>query len=627
MRHSPSLLILIPALLFACAGDKRSSGVQGAEPLFTIDLPAPRAEVRPQRLKIHGDLRIDDYYWLREREDPQVLAYLEAENAYTSAFMEHTEPLQQELFEELRGRVELDDSSVPYRLGDYLYYTRTEEGKQYPLHCRKHGRKHGNLEAPEEIMLDGDAMAEGHGYFSLSRPAVSPEQDRIAYGIDTRGRRFYTLEVRELSTGEVSDRIPGVTGNVVWAEDGRTIFYARQDPDTLRTYQIWRHRLGSPHAKDVLVYEEQDETFSCRVSKTRSKRFLMITSRQTLATEVRILDSNDPLGTFRTFLPRQRNHEYQLEHHGEHFYVRTNWKARNFRLMRTPVFALSRDDWTEVIPHRRDVLLQRVEMFQDHMVVQERKDGLVHISVHSLSNDDIHEIAFEESAYRVGTGPNPEFESTVLRLRYSSMVTPNSVYDYDMVTQERELLKRDKLLDGFDPENYATERLWAEAADGQRIPISIVYRRGFPRDGSRPLLLYGYGSYGASMDASFSADRLSLLDRGFAYAIAHVRGGQELGRYWYEQGKLLQKRNTFTDFIACAEHLIAEGYTTPRNLYAMGGSAGGLLMGAVANMRPDLFHGIVAAVPFVDVVTTMLDSSIPLTTSEYDEWGNPNNSE
>jgi oligopeptidase B len=350
----------------------------------------------------------------------------------------------------------------------------------------------------------------------------------------------------------------------------------------------------------------------------------MITSRQTLSTEVRILDSKQPDGTFRMFLPRERKHEYQLDHHGEHFYVRTNWKARNFRLMRTPVFALSRDDWQEVLPHRKDVLLQRVEMFKDHMVIQERKNGLVHLAVRSLSNGETHEIEFDESAYRAGTGTNAEFDSKVVRLRYSSMVTPSSIYDYDMVTRERKLLKRDKLLDGFDPENYTTERFFAKAADGTRVPISIVYRKDFPRDGSRPLLIYGYGSYGASMDASFSANRLSLLDRGFAYAIAHVRGGQELGRSWYEQGKLLNKRNTFTDFIDCAEHLVAEGYTSEERLFAQGGSAGGLLMGAVANMRPDLFHGIVAAVPFVDVVTTMLDDTIPLTTSEYDEWGNPN---
>ena len=578
----------------------------------------PRAEVRPHQLEAHGHVRVDDYYWLRDRESADVLAYLEAENAYTSTALAHTEALQEELYEEMVGRIEEDDASVPYRLGDFYYYTRFEAGQQYPLHCRKRG----SLEADEELLLDVNAMAEGHGFFAVSGVTPSPDATKLAYGVDTRGRRIYTLEVLDLATREVEDRIPGVTGSGVWSEDGSALFYTKRDPVTLRAFQVWRHTLGTEPADDALVFEETDETYSCFVGKTRSRRFLTITSRHTLATETRVLEADQPNGEFRVVLPRERGHEYRLDHHGEHFYLRTNRDARNFRLVRAPVTAPT--EWEELVPHRDDVLLQGVSLFRDHMVVNERRDGLVRMRVVALADGAEHEITFDEPAYSVGTRGNREFDTTTLRFGYSSLTTPSSVYDYDMDSRERVLRKRDVVHGGFDPANYETERLYATARDGTAIPISLVYRAPLERDGARPLLLYGYGSYGASMDARFSADRLSLLDRGFAYAIAHIRGGQELGRAWYEDGKLLNKRNTFTDFIACAEHLVTEGYTTPERLFAQGGSAGGLLVGAVANMRPDLFQGIVAAVPFVDVVTTMLDASIPLTTFEYDEWGDPN---
>ena len=622
MRH-PEIAILALSLslaLPACRSGEPSLDVDELDPTVTVQLEPPRAERIPTRLEAHDHVRVDPYYWLREREDPEVISYLEQENAYTLAVMAHTEPLRKQLFEELKGRVKQDDSTAPYRLGDNWYYTRMEEGQQYPIHCRKKG----SLEAEEEVLLDVNAMAEGHGYFAVGGRSISPSQGRIAYGVDTRGRRIYTLEVLDLDTREVTDRIPGVTGNVVWAEDDETLFYAVRDLETLRSYQIWRHRVGTDPTEDALVHEEADETFSCFVTKTRSRRYLTIASRHTLTSKVRVLEADDPTGEFRVFLPRERGHEYSLDHHADHFYVRTNWDAQNFRLMRTPVDRTAREHWEEVLPHRADVLLQDIDLFRDHLVINERRDGLVHLRIRSLADGREHELDFGEAAYRAGTRNNPEFDTNVLRYTYSSLSTPNSVYDYDMVTRERRLAKRDEILGGFDPANYVTERLHATASDGTRVPISLVHRVELRKQGDNPLLLFGYGSYGSSMDASFSANRLSLLDRGFVFAIAHVRGGQELGRGWYEDGKLLNKRNTFTDFIACAEHLIAGGYTDPDQLFAQGGSAGGLLMGAVTNMRPDLFEGVVAAVPFVDVVTTMLDPSIPLTTFEYDEWGDPN---
>lgn len=595
--------------------------IAAAAPQTDVKMKPPVAKVIPTKLEKHGHVRVDNYYWLRERDNPEVIKYLEAENQYTEAMMAHTQPLQEKLFQEFRTRIKQTDMSVPYRRDGYYYYTRVEEGKEYPIYCRKKA----SLEAPEEVLVDVNQLAAGHKFCSVTFPAVSSGQDLIAYGVDTVGRRFYTIHIKNLATGEVlKDRIPNVTGNLAWANDNRTLFYTRQHPVTLRSYQVLRHVIGSDPAQDTLVYEEKDETFRCFVFKTKSKRYLMIGSTQTLSTEYRYLDAAAPEGAFRVFLPRQRDHEYSLDHFQDHFYIRTNLKARNFRLMKTPVTRTALENWQEVLPHRDDVLLQDFEIFRDHLVAVERKDGLTRLRVMPWSGRGEHYVDFGEPAYLAFPTDNYEFDTNLLRYTYSSLTTPNSVYDYNMATRQKTLLKREEVLGGFDSANYQAERIYAAAPDGVRVPISLVYRKGFRKDGTHPLLLYGYGSYGNSTEASFNPYRVSLLDRGFVYAIAHIRGGQELGRAWYEDGKLLHKKNTFTDFIACAEHLIKQKYADPKRVFAQGASAGGLLMGAVINLRPDLFRGVIAGVPFVDVVTTMLDDSIPLTTNEYDEWGNPN---
>ena len=605
-----------------CAATTPQAAAQERAVAQVVTPPAARAI--PQRLEAHGDVRIDNYYWLNQRDNPEVIAYLEAENAYTEAVMAHTQGLQEALFEEIRGRIKETDLSVPYRKGDYFYYVRWEEGKDYPIYARKRG----SLEAAEEIMIDVNELAEGYGFTSVRFPEVSHGQNLIAFAHDTVGRRFYNIRFKNLDTGEMlEDEIPQVTANVAWANDNRTVFYARQDPVTLRRYQIYRHVLGTDPAEDELVYEETDVEFSCGVWKTKTERYMIIGSSQTLSNEFRFLDADNPGGEFTLFLPRERDHEYSIDHFGDYFYIRTNDAAQNFRLMRTPVAHTGKEHWEEVIPHRDDVLLMGFEIFRDYLVLSERKDGLRQLRVRPWSGEGEHYLDFGEPAYRAYVSANPEIDTKILRYGYTSMTTPNSVYDYDMETRERTLLKREEVLGDFDPEGYVTERLHAPARDGVRVPVSIVYRKGLAKDGSNPLLLYAYGSYGSSTDASFSSERLSLLDRGFVYAIAHVRGGEELGRQWYENGKLLKKKNTFTDFIDVAEFLVGEGYTNPELLFAQGGSAGGLLMGAIANMRPDLFKGIVTRVPWVDVITTMLDASIPLTTSEYDEWGDPNEEE
>jgi oligopeptidase B len=510
---------------------------------------------------------------------------------------------------------------VPYKLDDYYYYTRFEQGKEYPIHCRKKG----SLEAAEEIMLDVNAMSKGHGFFAVAGREVCWNHDLLAFAVDTVGRRIYTIQFKNLTTGEIlPDRIPAVTGNMAWANDNKTFFYAKQDPTTLRSFQIYRHTLGTDPSKDVLIYEEKDDTFRCFVRRTKSKKFVMIASFQTLSSEYRYLDAGNPTGEFTVFLPRERDHEYSVDHFQDHFYIRTNYQAKNFRLMKTPVTSTGKEHWQEVIPHRDEVFLSNFEIFKDHLVLSERKNGLTQIRIIAWNGKDDHYLDFGEPAYLAYISTNPDFNTTTLRYGYTSLTTPNSVYDYDMVKRRKKLLKQDEVLRGFRSENYITERLYATARDGAKVPISVVYRKGAKKDGNNSLLLYGYGSYGASMDATFNAARLSLIERGFVFAIAHIRGGQELGRQWYEDGKLLKKKNTFTDFIDCAKFLVQEKYTNPNKLFCQGGSAGGLLIGAVVNMAPDLFHGAIAAVPFVDVVTTMLDESIPLTTSEYDEWGNPN---
>ena len=587
-------------------------------------LTPPQAKVLPTTLEKHGHQRIDNYYWLNKRDNPEVLAYLTAENEYAKAAMAHREGLEEALFEEIRGRIKQTDLSVPYKLDDYFYYTRFEEGKEYPLYCRKLR----TLEADEELMLDVNVVAEGHEYCSVGGLAISFGQGILAYAVDTQGRRIYTIRFKDLGSGELlPDMIPEVTGNLAWANDNRTLFYSKQDPATLRSFQIYRHSLGTEGGQDELVYEETDETFSTSVFKTKSKRYLMITSHQTVSTEYRYLDANDPLGEFQVLVPRERDHEYDVDHYQDAFYIRTNFRAKNFRLMTTTVGKPAKEHWQEMIPHREDVLLESFELFQDYLVVEERKRGLIQLRVLPWKGGDEHYLDFGEPTYFASLGENPEFNTPLLRFVYTSMTTPNSVFDYNMATREKTLLKQEEVLGGFDTTHYQTERLWASARDGMQVPISLVYRKGLEKNGKNPLLLYGYGAYGASMDASFSSSRISLLDRGFVFAIAHVRGGEELGREWYERGKLLNKKNTFADFIDCAEYLLREGYTNQERLFAMGGSAGGLLMGAVVNMRPDLFKGVVAQVPFVDVVTTMLDSNIPLTTGEYDEWGDPNQSD
>ena len=583
--------------------------------------PAPPvAAVRPQRLEKHGHVRTDNYYWLKERDNPEVLAYLEAENAYTNAVMAPTQELQDSLFAEIVARIQEDDETVPAKDGDYWYHERYVEGGEYALYCRHKGGPNGG----EALMLDGNALAHGHEFFSMSGLQVSPDQALLVYGTDTVGRRFYTLHVRNLTNGhDLPDSIPNTTGNSTWAADSRTLFYTKQDPNTLRWDRVYAHVLGTDPVVDRLVFTERDPEFECSVRRTRSRRYLLIESEQTLATETRFLAADDPNGTWTVFLPREANHEYSIDHWGDDFVIRTNWQAKNFRVMRTPVGATGKSHWTDIVPHQGDVLVEGVEAFRDHLVVSKRRAGLLELDVVPRKGAP-HTIDFGEPAYQAYPTDNREYATHVLRYAYTSLTTPKSVFDYDMNTREKKLLDEETVLGGFDKRNYKSERLWAPAADGARVPISLVYHRDFVKDGSAPLLLYGYGSYGLSRDASFQSARLSLLDRGFVFAIAHIRGGQELGRDWYENGKLMHKKNTFTDFVDCARFLVAQNYTRPEHLFAEGGSAGGLLMGAVTNMAPELFCGIITHVPFVDVVTTMLDPDIPLTTNEYDEWGDPN---
>jgi oligopeptidase B len=578
----------------------------------------------PMPLERHGHTRIDDYYWLRDRENPEVIAFLKAENDLAEREMAHAKALEEKLFEEIKARFKQTDMSVPYKRDGYFYYTRFEEGKEYPIYARKKDA----LDQPEEVVLNGNELADGHDFFSIGGWAVSSAQDIVAYAVDTQGRRIHTAYCKNLTTGALlPDVLPEVTENLTWANDNKTLFYGKQDPSTLRAFQIYRHVLGTDWREDKLVFEEGDEAFSTWIFKTKSRKYLMIVSSQTLSQEYRYLDADDPYGEFKIFLARERDHEYHVAHFDNRFLIRSNDRAKNFRLMAAPLEPTGRENWQEIVPHREDVYLSDFDVFKDHLVLEERVRGLTQIRVLPWASGDGHYLEFTEPAYRAHLGMNPEIDTATLRFEYTSMKTPLTIYDYDMNTRQRMLLKQEEVLGGFDVDNYVTERLYARAADGREIPLSIVYRKGLRKDGQNPLLLYGYGSYGFSIDAAFASPRLSLVDRGFVYAIAHIRGGQELGRRWYEEGKMLNKKNTFTDFIACAEFLVHEKFTNPDKLFAMGRSAGGLLMGAVANMRPALFKGVVAEVPFVDVVTTMLDPSIPLTTGEYDEWGDPNQKE
>ena len=580
----------------------------------------PPAAVRiPHPYTIDGVTRSDDFYWLRDRSDPRVTAYLEAENAYTQAVMKHTEPLQKLLFEEMKGRIKETDLTVPTKIDDYYYYTRTFEGKQYPVHCRRRG----SLDSPEETLLDQNDLAEGHEFFRVGVFEVSPNHRLLAYSVDTEGSETFTLRVKDLETGKLlADEIRNTYYSVVWANDDRTLLYNVLD-SAKRPYKLFRHTLGADPAMDPLVYHEADEAYHVGLDKTRSRRFLLLSLASQVTSEVRFLPADQPTSEFKVIHPRQQGMEYDVEHHGDGFYIVTNDEAKNFKLMKAPVGNPLKANWTEVIGHRPTVKVDGVDAFENHLVVYERESGLRRMRVRNLKDGSEHYVEFPEPVYTFSAGPNEEFNVPAVRFSYTSLVTPTSVFDYDMDTRKRELKKQDEVLGGYDPSQYQSERLFAKAGDGTGIPISLVYKKGMIPDGRTPLLLYGYGSYGASMDPRFSSNHVSLLDRGFVFAIAHIRGGGEMGRPWYEDGKLLKKKNTFTDFIACAEHLIGEKYTSRDRLAIQGGSAAGLLMGAVTNMRPDLFKVVVAQVPFVDVMNTMSDASLPLTVIEYEEWGNP----
>lgn len=588
-----------------------------------MNIPAPMADKIPKNLEMHGDVRVDNYYWLNDRDNEEVIDYLERENDYYDKMTAHTKDFQNDLFEEMKSRIKEDDSSVPYFFNGYYYITRFETGKDYPIYSRKKD----SLNAPEEVMFDVNTMAEGHSYYNLRGLNVSPDNKWVAFGVDTLSRRKYTIYIKNLETGEVlEDAIALTTGGSTWANDNKTLFYTTKDEQTLRSNKIYRHTRGEGPSNDVLVFTEQDETFGTYVYKTKSKKFIVIGSYSTLTSEFQILDANDPTGTFSMFQPRTRGLEYGIYHFGTDFFIVTNKDdATNFKLMKTPETATVIENWEEVIPHRSEVLLEGIEIFKDYLVVSERTNGLNEIRIKRWDNSADYYLPFDNETYTAYPMQNIEFDTKILRYSYNSLTTPASVIDFDMETKEKEIKKETEVLGGkFDKANYESKRVWATAADGTKIPVSMVYRKGMEQNGKNPLLLYAYGSYGSTIDPYFSSVRLSLLDRGFIYAIAHVRGGQYLGRQWYEDGKLLTKKNTFTDFVDASRFLIAEKYTSDNHLYASGGSAGGLLMGAVVNLAPEIYNGVVAAVPFVDVVTTMLDDSIPLTTGEYDEWGNPN---
>lgn len=587
-------------------------------------IPFPIAKKIRKELRLHDDVREDDYFWLNEKENPSVLDYLKAENTFRESEMKGTEELQKKLFEEIKGRIKEDDQSVPYLKNGYWYYVRYETGKEHPIYCRKKGK----LEAEEEILLDVNINAAEYPYYQVTGLSVSSDNKILAFGEDTVSRRIYTIRFKNLETGEMlEDRIENTTGGTAWAEDNKTVFYTTKD-ETLRPCKIWRHSIGTSTKDDEEIYHEKDETFVCAVYKSKSRRFLIIGCSSTVSNEYHYLDASNPMSDFQPFQERKRELEYSIADFEDNWYILTNKDgATNFKLMKTPLDKTGEENWKDIIPHRENVYLENVEIFKDYLVTEERENGLTRIKIDPWGGEGTHFIHFDEETYTAGIGNNPEFDSQVLRYGYSSLTTPASVIDYNMQSHEKKVMKQQEVVGGHNPEEYHAERIWAEAPDGTRVPISLVYKKALKKAEGNPLLLYGYGSYGITVDPGFSSTRLSLLDRGFVFAIAHIRGGQYLGRKWYEDGRMLKKKNTFTDFIACAEKLIADQFSTPDHLYAMGGSAGGLLIGAVINMRPELFKGVIAAVPFVDVVTTMLDTSIPLTTGEYDEWGNPNDPE
>ncbi len=615
------LLLVSFVLVFSCTKKSERMSVKWPE------LTAPVAIEKDHVRIIHGDTVSDPYYWMYDYfgkgpDSSNVIDYLNAENGYLDAMMEQTNAFQASLFTEMKSRIKEKDESVPYFSNGYYYYSRTEEGKQYYKYCRKKG----SLDAPEEILLDVDAMAEGKAYYSVTGMSISEDNKLLAFGVDEISRRQYTIYVKDLESGKIlEDKIANTEGDPVWANDNKTLFYTGKHPVTLLSEKIFRHTLGTSSALDKLVYEEKDNTNYIGVYKSKNSQWIWIYSAATLSSEMRYLDANKPNDAFKVFQPRMKDVLYDVTPLEDKFLVRTNeGGAENFKVLETPLNATSRENWKEYITHDENVLIERLEEFRDYLVIQQRKNGLNEIKVINLKTNSDHLISFDEPTYDASINQNADYESKLLRFSYTSMITPSSIYDYDMGTKARTLKKQQEVLGGYDKSQYVTERLYATARDGVKIPISIVYKKGFKKDGQSPLMEYAYGSYGYSMDASFSSTRLSILDRGFAYAIAHIRGGQEMGRKWYLDGKLMKKMNTFTDFIDCGKFLVSEGYTSPEHLYANGGSAGGLLMGAVVNLAPELYNGVIADVPFVDVVNTMLDESIPLTTNEYDEWGNPN---
>lgn len=627
MKKNLLLGITLSVILASCKKEK----------METKTIAPPVAEKKPQQLEKHGDVRTDNYFWMRltdeqknaknkDEQTQKVYDYLNAENSYFENVMGYTNDFQKELFEEMKGRIKEDDESVPYKKDGYFYITRYEKGQQYPIYSRKKG----NLEAEEKVMFNVNDEAKGHDYFQLGGLSISPDNKLVAFATDTVSRRQYFIRIKNLETGEVyNDKIENTTGGSVWANDNKTLFYTKKDPVTLRSSQIYKHVLGTDASEDVLVFEEKDDTFGTFVTKTKSKKYLVIGSYSTVSSEYQVLEADNPNGKFRVIQPRERDLEYDIAHYGDHFYIKTNKDdATNFKLMKTPEDKTAKENWVDVIPHREETFLEDVSIFKDYLVIEERNNGLFKIRVKRWDGTEDYYIPFDEETYSAGVYSNPDFDTDTMRYSYNSMTTPNSVIDFNMKDRSKEVKKEQEVLGGkFNKDNYTSKRIWVTARDGKKVALSIVYRKDTKIDKNTPILQYAYGSYGYTVSDGFSTTRLSLLDRGFIFALAHIRGSQYLGREWYEDGKMLHKKNTFTDFIDCSKYLIENGYTSPEHLYAMGGSAGGLLMGAIVNMNPELYNGIIAAVPFVDVISTMLDDSIPLTTGEYDEWGNPNDKE
>tara|TARA_R110002096_G_scaffold145914_6_gene304103 strand:- start:2684 stop:4840 length:2157 start_codon:yes stop_codon:yes gene_type:complete len=617
MKNATIVLLLSFIFGVSCKNEKQMN-----ENLSVVKQPV--AKKIPKELKIHNDTRIDNYYWLNDRENPDVIDYLNAENEYTKEALKHTESFQKQLFEEMKGRIKENDTTVPYKLNGYWYLTRFETNKDYPIYIRKKE----TLEAPEEILFDCNVMAKDQSYFNLGGISISPDNTMAAFSTDLVSRRQYTIQIKNLITGEIyADKVLNTTGSATWANDNKTLFYAMKDEVTLRSEKIFKHKLHTETENDIEVFYEEDETFNTFVYKTKSKKYIVIGASSTLSSEYRILNADTPDAEFKIFQKRTKDLEYSIAHYNDSFYIISNADgATNFKLLKTPENTTERKFWKAVIPHRKDVLIEDIEIFKDYLVVNERENGLNKLRIISWDGSEDYYLPFNSETYTAYIGNNPDFDSIELRYGFNSLTSPSSVIDYNFKIKQNKIKKEQEVLGGkFIKENYESKRIWATARDGVKVPISLVYRKGIKLDGNNPLLQYAYGSYGSTIDPSFSTIRLSLLDRGFIYAIAHIRGGEYLGRDWYENGKLLTKKNTFTDFIDCSKYLIEQKYTSEKHLYAYGASAGGLLMGAIVNLNPELYNGILVAVPFVDVVTTMLDDTIPLTTGEYDEWGNPNN--